>query len=68
MRTETLTFFSVHERLPDDGTTVIVEIDPNTPHSEPTWIGYLDGEQWRDVSGEPITVVEWAEMPKGRAA
>jgi hypothetical protein len=67
MRTESLTWYEIAERLPDDGTTVLVEIDPTTPHSEPVWLGYLDAEQWREVSGEPITVVRWADVPKGGA-
>lgn len=68
MFTESLTWYDLLERLPDDGSTVLVKIDPSTPHSEPVWLGYLDGDQWREVSGEPITVIRWADVPEGGAA
>ena len=47
--------------LPDSDMTVVV----NTPHSsEPVWLGFYDGECWRNVEGFPITVTAWAEMPE----
>ncbi len=47
--------------LPDSDMTVVV----NTPNSsEPVWLGFHDGECWRNVEGFPITVTAWAEMPE----
>jgi hypothetical protein len=35
-------------------------------HDEPTWIGFYDGADFRDVSGMPIHgVTDWADMPAG---
>ncbi len=46
--------------LPDSDTTVLI----STPDSsEPVWLGFHDGECWRNVEGFPIAVTGWAEMP-----
>lgn len=55
------TWIDVSEKLPDSDVTVVV----NTPNSsEPVWLGFHDGECWRNVEGFPITVTAWAEMPE----
>lgn len=67
MLTETITWRPVAEGLPDSDITVLVAIDTTTPHSEPVWLGYLDGDEWRDVEGDVITVTHWAPMLDGPA-
>lgn len=47
---------------PDADLTVIVRLRNN---EEPVWIGFFDGEEWRDADGQPVEVVRWAEMPAG---
>ena len=49
-------------RKPDADSTVLV-FSPKA--DEPCWLGYWDGEVWRDVLGTPYaTRVEmWAELP-----
>lgn len=30
------------------------------------WLGYLDGDKWRDVSAMPVDrVIYWASLPQG---
>lgn len=51
----------VEERLPDDGTLVIIALN-----DDDVWTGYRDGDIWRYVDGMPITkerVTDWAHMP-----
>lgn len=63
MITETLTWYDLPERLPDDDRTVVYEAPDS---DEPIWLGYLDGDQWRSAEGVEIEgVVRWAEMPRG---
>jgi hypothetical protein len=64
MSTEILTWIPVAERLPDADMTVCIAIDNA---DEPTWLGFLDGDEWREVDGSPVggTVTHWAEMLKG---
>lgn len=54
-------WISVDERLPDDDQTVLIAMD----YGE-VWTGYLEGGQWRYVSGEPISfahITHWMELP-----
>lgn len=62
MTTETITWIDCAERLPDDGLSVLI---CTTGTAEPVWIGWLDGEEWRDSEGAAVEVVAWAEMPAG---
>jgi len=62
MTTETLTWTPVAERLPDDGLSVLI---CTTGTAEPVWVGYLDGDDWRDTDGTPVEVTHWAELPVG---
>jgi hypothetical protein len=51
----------VDERLPDDGTLVIIALN-----DDDVWTGYRDGDIWRYVDGMPITaerVTDWTHMP-----
>lgn len=68
--TETITWHPVPgAKLPDSDITVMVELDTAAgTHSEPVWLGYLDGDEWRDVEGSRISVRAWAEPPKGMHA
>lgn len=63
---EVIDWHEVGELLPDDETTVMVEVED--AESEPIWPGYLDGEQWRLADGMPVKVKRWAEMPRGVSA
>lgn len=55
--------------LPDVDQTVFVSIDIQleADDSEPVWLGWWDGEAWRDTSGAEIIspVVSWATVPEG---
>lgn len=62
MLTETITWHPVAEGLPDDGIAVLVA---TKNCEEPVWLGFLDGEQWRDVDATAIEVTHWADIPKG---
>lgn len=62
MTTETLTWIPVADRLPDDGLSVLI---CTTGTAEPVWIGWLDGEEWRDSEGDAVAVTHWAAMPVG---
>ncbi len=59
---EVITWHAVAESLPDADITVLVRTRGS---EEPVWLGYLDGEQWRDVEGLEIEVTHWAELPLG---
>ncbi len=48
------------KELPDAETTVLVCI---RNADEPVWLGYYNGEEWKDVEGMAIDVTHWAEMP-----
>lgn len=62
MTTEQITWHAVADRLPDDEQTVLICTDGT---SEPVWIGYRDGDNWRDTEGFVVNVTAWAEMPRG---
>lgn len=67
---ETIEWIEVTERLPDEDRVVLVALgesdcgDWNTP----TWMGYLDGDEWYSSDGAEIDVISWAELPTGEAA
>lgn len=66
MITETLTWYEVTERLPDDDTTVLVCVPGS---DEPVWLGYFEDGQWYYAEAfEAEGVVRWAEMPGGGLA
>lgn len=48
--------------FPDADLTVIVR---TRGCEEPVWLGFWDGEEWRDSEGQPIDVIRWTDMPKG---
>lgn len=50
--------------LPDADMTVLVYVPKAT---EPVWLGYFDGHDWRYVSAEVIDVPvkAWAHVPEG---
>lgn len=52
------------DELPDaDETLLIADIDGDV------WVGWLDGDQWRDTIGMPIaTPIWWSEMPEAPGA
>lgn len=54
------------QTLPDSDQTVMVHHPKN---EEPVWMGYHDGECWRDIDGMTIRVSHWAplmEPPKSK--
>lgn len=53
----------VAERLPDDGETVLVAFDPASDPGEPVWLGWLDGDTWRDCDGAAWPVTHWQSIP-----
>jgi hypothetical protein len=53
----------ITESLPDADLTVLVATDP-AHHSEPVWLGYLDGDTWREANGEPAFVTHWRALPE----
>lgn len=65
--TEFLTWICTSVRLPDSDLTVQIAIEGND--NGPTWLGYLDGDEWRSVDGALVEgkVVAWAEMLMGPA-
>lgn len=54
-------WIGVDYALPDSDTTVVINVSDS---SEPVWLGFYDGECWRNVEGFPVTVAAWAEMPE----
>lgn len=67
---EVLTWIEVTpSSMPDAEETVFVSIDIvlDADDSESVWIGWWDGEVWRDTSAAQIfsSVVSWARMPEG---
>jgi len=53
---------AVDSAMPDSDETVIV-FAPVA--DEPVWLGYHDGYEWRDVSGEKIEVTHWRPLCGG---
>jgi len=49
-------------KLPDDDTTVMIALADD---DEEWWLGYLDGDTWRNVEGRPVEVTHWAHMVAG---
>ena len=56
---------SVEEELPDADTTVLVCTEDC---AEPVWLGYYDGEVWRDIDSLPIKVTRWCDLPESAKA
>lgn len=53
---------AVKDEMPAADETVLI----HCPEAdEPVWLGFFDGEAWRDVNAEPLTVTHWAIMPEG---
>lgn len=48
------------KELPDAETTVLICIKDA---GEPVWLGYHNGDEWKDVEGMVIEVTHWAEIP-----
>jgi len=57
------TWFSVEMAMPDSDLTVMI----HAPATEnPIWIGYHDGECWREISGDAFgegEVTHWMDLP-----
>lgn len=62
--TETLEWHPASEP-PDADTTVLIELDPDSDYSEPTFMGFYGDGVWHDVHGEQVEVIAWANPPKG---
>lgn len=65
LRSEVVVWTLVGDGLPDADLTVNIMLGEDS--DEPIWLGYLDGEQWRDIEGMPVDVIAWAPMLKGMA-
>lgn len=59
---EVIGWMAVADELPDADTTVLVY---NVAWADPVWLGWLDGEVWRQVDGSPVEVTHWADVPGG---
>lgn len=60
LQTVEIKWIDVLDSLPDaDRTVLITTIDDD----EPVWIGWLDGDSWRDTLGGKVKVSAWAEFP-----
>ncbi|KLN54717.1 hypothetical protein [Variovorax paradoxus] len=55
----------VGQGLPDSDLTVHITLGPGA--SEPVWLGYLDGDTWRDIEGNEVEVTHWAQMLEAAA-
>ena len=51
---------SVKEQMPDDDLVVMI-FSPR--ESEPVWLGYFDGIEWRAVDAPAIKVTHWRHLP-----
>jgi hypothetical protein len=52
-------WISTKAEMPDSDQTVIVH-SPGA--DEPVWLGFHDGETWRDVNTEQINVTHWLPL------
>lgn len=59
---ESIEWIACTDRLPDDGLSVLI---CTTGTAEPVWLGYRDGDDWRDSEGAAVAVTHWAAMPRG---
>jgi len=66
LRSEIVVWTLVGEGMPDADLTVNIMLNEEFS-DEPIWLGYFDGELWRDVEGMPVDVVAWAPMLRGMA-
>lgn len=62
MLVETIIWQDAPSSLPDADLTVLVR---TKNCEEPVWLGFWDGEVWRDTECVQIEVVRWADMPVG---
>lgn len=62
MLTETITWRDAGPDLPDAELTVLVRTEGC---GEPVWLGFHDGDVWRDTEGAEIAVIRWADLPQG---
>lgn len=56
-------WFDASRVLPDADLTVLVHCPAA---DEPVWLGYYDGDTWRDVTGLAVEhpVKHWADLPE----
>ncbi len=53
------------DHMPDADLTVLIHHPEN---DEPVWLGYHDGETWRDVDATRCKVSHWADLPRSPSA
>lgn len=55
------TWTSTTDRLPDDGICVLIVTEDRE-----VWTGFIDGDQWRYVSADPVglKVIYWMDFPE----
>ena len=63
MREEMIQWCAVGDELPDEGLTVLIEVEADDGVS----IGFLDAGDWRYASSDLVSsrVLAWAELPEG---
>jgi len=56
---------AVGEEMPDADRTVLIAYRQG--RAESVWLGYHDGERWRDVDGTDLQKLEthWRDLPAG---
>jgi hypothetical protein len=66
MSTETITWHTIGDRLPDDDETVLIRSPRMDP---PIWFGYASAGEWLTTDGDIVRdVTHWAGFPEGPAA
>lgn len=61
---EQIQWIPLASSYPDADITVLVHCPGAT---DPVWLGFFDGEIWRDVGADPMDheVTHWADLPEG---
>jgi len=49
------------DEMPDSDSTVMIH---HAEEGEPVWMGYHDGETWRQVDGARCAVTHWMPLPE----
>jgi hypothetical protein len=58
-----MSWIETAKEMPDDESTVLIYVEQ---HTEPVWMGYKDGDDWRTVDAELIQfpVTHWMPLPE----
>lgn len=53
-------WISTRTAVPDDDSTVLIH---SLESDDPVWLGFKDGNVWRNLWGEALTVTHWMPLP-----